>query len=351
MKTWFLIAGTLVLLGGLIFTMSSCATGWNMGGMREEKISEITEDFDGIAIESDTADISILPSEDESCKVVAYDIEKINYSVKVEDGILKIKLEDTRKWFESIIGTTSGSLTVYLPENEYSSLSINEDTGDITVKGFSLGNVDIKLSTGDVNLKDITCGDFSLKMSTGDTSIDGITCESLTSVGDTGDITVKNLTANGNVSIKRSTGHVSINTANISGNLSTETDTGKNNAKDVTCSGDFEHEVSTGKSELTNITCANFNSKGGTGNLTMSNVIATDKFSIKRDTGDVKFNRCDAQEIYVKTDTGDVTGTLLSEKIFITKTDTGSVKVPESYSGGKCKIETDTGDIKISIAQ
>lgn len=351
MKTWFLIAGTLVLLGSLIFTMSSCATGWSMGGKLEEKISEITEDFDGIVIESDTADISFLPSENGSCKVVAYDIEKINYSVKVEDGILKIRLEDTRKWFESIIGTTSGSLTVYLPAREYTSLAITEDTGDITIKGFSLGNVDIKLSTGDVNLKDITCGDFSLKMSTGDTSIDGITCESFTSVGDTGDITVKNLTANGNVSIKRSTGHVSINTANISGNLSTETDTGKNNANDVTCSGDFEHKVNTGKSELTNVSCANFNSKGGTGNLTMSNVIATETFNIKRSTGDTTFNKCDAAEIYVEADTGNVTGTLLSEKVFITKTSTGKVNVPESVTGGKCKITTTTGDIKISIEQ
>ncbi|MBQ3893898.1 MAG: DUF4097 family beta strand repeat protein, partial [Clostridia bacterium] len=79
--------------------------------------------------------------------------------------------------------------------------------------------------------------------------------------------------------------------------------------------------------------------------------IASGRFDIERDTGDVKFDRCDAAEIKVETDTGDVTGTLLTEKVFITKTDTGKVSVPSAASGGRCEIETDTGDIKISIAK
>jgi len=63
----------------------------------------------------------------------------------------------------------------------------------------------------------------------------------------------------------------------------------------------------------------------------------------------VVFEGCDAGEIYVDTDTGDVSGTLLSDKVFIVKTDTGKIDVPNSISGGRCEIETDTGDVKISI--
>ena len=59
---------------------------------------------------------------------------------------------------------------------------------------------------------------------------------------------------------------------------------------------------------------------------------------------------CDASEIFVKTDTGDVRGTLLSEKVFIIKTSAGDVSVPETVTGGKCEISTDTGDIKIGIS-
>jgi hypothetical protein len=40
---------------------------------------------------------------------------------------------------------------------------------------------------------------------------------------------------------------------------------------------------------------------------------------------------------------------LLSEKVFITKSDTGRIDVPETVTGGKCKITTDTGSIRIYI--
>lgn len=352
MKTWFTIAGILIIAGSLIFTLSACNGGLNFDKNLEEKTVNVTDSFEGVDICTSTANISILPSDDGSCKIVSKDIKKIKYTANIENGILKIKTEDTRKWFERISFVNSSALTVYLPLGEYTSLSIDESTGNIAIsEGYKFGNVDIKLSTGNVDLKNIICADFSLKLSTGDTCINGITCKSFTSTGSTGDITVNNITATGNTSVKRSTGNININTANLGGNLSTETDTGNNNAKNVTCLGNFELEVSTGRSELSNITCANFSSEGDTGNLIMNNVIATGKFSIERDTGDVKFNGCDAAEIYVETDTGNVTGTLLSDKIFQTNTDTGSVNVPESWSGGKCKIETDTGNIKISIQQ
>ena len=70
---------------------------------------------------------------------------------------------------------------------------------------------------------------------------------------------------------------------------------------------------------------------------------------IKRSTGKVEFNQCDADTIYVKTNTGSVTGSLLSEKVFITDTDTGKVDVPKTITGGRCEITTDTGNIIISV--
>ena len=88
---------------------------------------------------------------------------------------------------------------------------------------------------------------------------------------------------------------------------------------------------------------------GDTGDIDMVNLIAEGTLSVERSTGNVKFDGCDASEIFVETDTGDVKGSLLSEKLFITETDTGRVEVPHSVEGGRCEIYTDTGDIKISI--
>ena len=59
------------------------------------------------------------------------------------------------------------------------------------------------------------------------------------------------------------------------------------------------------------------------------------------------FKDIDAATIVARTDTGDIEGTILSDKVFMAKADTGDVKVPESLTGGACKLTTDTGDITI----
>ena len=310
MKQWFTLAGILIVVGGLIFTLSACSGGWNFGRKNVEKTVTVEDGFSAISIETDTADISILPSEDGSTKVVSSDIKKIIYNVSVENSVLKIKEEDTRKWFESVFNMSVNTLTVYLPESEYASLSISEDTGDIKVSdSFTFGKIDIDLSTGDTEIYADVTDALKISGSTGDIKVEDITCGSLSVAVSTGDVEVSG----------------------------------------VTCSGDVSVKVSTGDISLSDISCDNLTTIGDTGNLDMTYVIASEKFTIERSTGDIKFNKCDAAEIYAKTDTGDVTGTLLSEKIFITNTSTGKVNIPESITGGKCKITTSTGDIKISI--
>lgn len=392
MKKWFTLAGLLILLGGIVFIMTACGNNWSFktifSGKDEERVTDISEDFNGIDILTDTADISLLPSEDGNRKIVVNDKKNIKYNVSVENGILKINSVDERKWYERMFTFGGASLVVYLPEGEYASLAINESTGDITVPSdFKFGNIDIRLSTGHtrlyasatesvkingstggvtveniacgslevkvstgkITMNNVTCsGDITMKVSTGDAHINNINCKNLTSVGNTGDIKAENLTATENTSIERSTGCVSINNAECAGSLTTRTSTGKTEIFNANCA-DLSITVSTGKSNISDINCANFSSEGTTGSINMVNVIANGTFDIERGTGDVTFEGCDAAEIYVTTDTGNVKGTLLSEKIFVTQTDTGKVKVPESLSGGKCKITTDTGDIKIEI--
>ena len=82
----------------------------------------------------------------------------------------------------------------------------------------------------------------------------------------------------------------------------------------------------------------------------MENVIAEQMITIERSTGDVIFDKCDAFELLIKTDTGNVTGSLLTDKIFIANSDTGHINVPETTTGGKCKITTDTGDIAFTVS-
>ena len=97
------------------------------------------------------------------------------------------------------------------------------------------------------------------------------------------------------------------------------------------------------------IKCKNLTTDGSTGEIVLTNVIATGEFHINRSTGSVIFDGSDANEIFVDTSTGSVSGTLLTEKVFITDTSVGSVSVPKTITGGRCEINTSTGSIDIDI--
>ncbi len=314
-KVLIIIAASLVGAGLIIFAVAMAMNFWDFTKLSTEKyetnIHDITEKFTNISIKTDTADIVLLPSDSESCRVVCYEAATGRHTVSAQDGTLSVNEVNTKKWYQYIgIGIESTKITVYLPESEYSNLAIDESTGDVDIpRNFKFASMDISVSTGDVKSRASVSGTAKIKTSTGDIDIANLTADSL-------DLSVT---------------------------------TGKITLADVSCSGDVKIKVSTGKSNLTSLTCKNLTSDGNTGKIYLTEVIATEKISVERSTGDVKFDRCDAAEILIKTDTGDVSGTLLSDKIFTARTDTGDVDIPRSTSGGRCEITTDTGDIEISV--
>ena len=314
-KIWLMTAALLVLIGCILFVGVMSTLGWDFAKLSTVKYEtntyEINEVFSEISINTDTADIIFVLSDDGKCKVECYEEENAKHFVTIEEDILVVKINNQKSWYD-YIGLHFGSpkITIYLPKTEYTALSISESTGDIEIpKDYSFGNVDISLSTGDV--------DFFA-------------------------------TASRSIKIKTSTGNIRVENTSA-GSLDLSASTGKVTVSGVTCKGTITLGVSTGKAHLTNVACESVISIGSTGNITLGNVIATEKISIERSTGDVKFIGSDAAEIYVETDTGDVTGSLLSNKVFITDTDTGRVDVPKTTTGGRCKIDTDTGDVEITI--
>jgi DUF4097 and DUF4098 domain-containing protein YvlB len=145
----------------------------------------------------------------------------------------------------------------------------------------------------------------------------------------TGDLEVCNNLAFGSVDISLTTGDITLS--------------------DIQCDGNININLTTGKTQMTNVQCKNLVSKGSTGDLKLENVLCQEKLYAKRTTGDIELDGCDGGEIEFDLTTGDVEGTILSDKVFITRTSTGDIDVPESITGGKCKITTTTGDINIKI--
>ena len=270
-----------------------------------------TGDFDDILISVDTADVVFLPSEDGKLKVVCVEEEGCEHIVSTLSGKLSIQAVDTRRWYEKAgVGGEETSVTVYLPKKEYGSLTLRTSTGDVEIPAsFRFASVLMSGSTADIHLQADAEGSISIQTSTGSITLTGLQAASLDLQASTGQITVS----------------------------------------ESVISGAVEARASTGKISFTDLNCAEARVKTSTGDASFDFVLASESIRAETGTGDVRFQRSDALDIFVKTDTGDVTGTLLTTKLFEADTDTGKVKLPVSGPGGRCRLESDTGDFNISL--
>ena len=87
----------------------------------------------------------------------------------------------------------------------------------------------------------------------------------------------------------------------------------------------------------------------GSGNVNISAVTISYGFTASGKSGDLKFTDFDASYMDVSTTSGNVTDSLRTGKQFDVVSERGDVEIPESEDGGKCRIRTSTGDIKVSI--
>lgn len=269
-KIWLIIATSLVALGCIIFSVAMTKNYWDFTKLSTVKYEtntyQINENFSNISMNTDTADILFIPSDDKMCKVVCYEMSDMKHTTTVQNDTLTINVTDEREWYDHI-GITLGSpkITVYLPKTEYDSLAIKEDTGDIEVpKDFKFGSIDIATSTGDITVSGVTCeGDLKINVSTGKVNLTDIKCKSLISDGSTGDFSLKNVIATEKFSIERSTGDVKFDDCDAT-EIWVETDTGDVTGKLLsekifitqTSTGDVNVPKSTngGKCEITTST-------------------------------------------------------------------------------------------------
>ena len=314
-KIWLIVGFFLVIVGLGLFTAAMMANRWDFSRLSttefETNIHEIRENVHSIAMDTDTAGVRVVPSEDGMCKVVCRASTKDRHTIKVEEGMLTVTQTDDREWYDYIgihLGETM--ITVYLPEGEYTALVIRGSTGNVEIpRGFHFSRMEIIASTGDVENAASAAGEMKIKTSTGDIHVESVTA----------------------------------------GTLDLSVSTGKITAESIDCEGEFMLHVSTGKADLIDVMCGSLISVGSTGDISMRDVNVEASLSVERSTGNIRLDMCDAAELSLKTSTGDVSGTLLSEKVFITRTSTGDVEVPETMHGGKCEITTNTGDIQIRI--
>lgn len=293
-KIWLVAASVLVTVGAIIFAGVISMLKWDFSKLTtirfQTKNYEITDDFKNVEIKTKTAQIEFVMSDDEKCSVNCVEQVKLSHSVNVEGVTLSIRVVDTRRWYEHIgISFKKPKITVALPKDAYEKLVISTNTGDISIPhGFTFESIDITQTTGDVTSGANASGDIKIESVTGDIKLENVTAD--------------------NVSL----------------------------------------HVTTGDVKVSKMQCQELKTRATTGHVKLTDVIAKETFNIKVTTGDVTLDKCDAQELEIKTSTGDVKGTILSDKVYVAKASTGKVRVPDTASGGRCKITTTTGNITIN---
>lgn len=314
-KNWLGTGASLILVGLILYVGAMTALKWDYAKMSTidyvSNTHEIKESFRNISLKTDEARIVFALSKDGKCRVECYEEAKAVHAVAVKEATLSIEMTHTRSWYDYIgIHYESPKITVYLPKQEYNALSINLNVGNIEIENkLAFTNADIRLSTGNVNYGASTKEAIHIQIGTGNISVGRLTA--------------------GSLDISSAVGTVAIT--------------------DLTCKNDLTLGLTTGTTSLNDVFCGNLVSTATAGEITLDHVIAREKFTIERDTGNIKFKGSDAAEIHVKTNTGNVSGSLLTNKVFLAKSESGKVHLPPSTTGGPCKIDVLTGNIDMEI--
>lgn len=272
-KGWLIAAAVLVILGMALFAGALAAYDGDFFKFSTVTYTtntyEVEGAFDNISVNVDTTRIELVPTNEESCRIVCTESEKVKHTAVVQNDTLAIETIDTRSWYDHIgIFMKSPQMTVYLPQSEYASLSVETHTGDITIpKDFSFETVKIDGDTSDVKCFASVSDVLEINVSTGDVYIADVTAGRLELSTDTGDIRLNGITVEGDMEIETDTGDVSFEKSDAA-RIVVETDTG-----DV---------VGTLRSEKV------FIAETATGKISVPDTAFGGRCEIKTATGDIK---------------------------------------------------------------
>lgn len=332
----------------------------------------IEDKFENISIEGREAAVSLVPSEDGSCKVVCTENDKVYNEITVADNTLSIERIDNSKWYDNIGVTWEQiEITVYLPEEEYEKLSLDNTSGRLTVPAdFTFAEADVVNSAGStsfmadvkgaltventsggVYVGETNVGSLSVSGSSGRVEVFSVCVESDVDVSTTsGGITVTNIEC-ANMSVENSSGSIRISSITANGNMEVKGTSGSIHISETDVNGDMAANASSGSLNLTDVECANLTAENNSGKISCTNVIASEDMNLENSSGGIALEYCDAENLKLTATSGSIKGSLLSEKIFIAEATSGSVDVPKTTSGGVCEVTTTSGSIKMSIVE
>lgn len=367
-----IVAVAMIIIGAVI---SVLAIGMVKGDFNafstvtyEEKIYEITEDFDSISIDESDCEIIFARSENNICKVECAENENSWHEVGVKDGTLCITAFDKPMAHIGIISSRQ-PMMVYLPKDKYDKLTIDSSSGGVNIpEDFTFTDAKVNCTSGSVKFMSNVVSDADINSTSGSVAVSGLTCENLDVSSTSGSVKVGAITAADSISLSATSGSIGASGLNAANNLTIKNSSGsivfdKINAGALTVSASSgrieaddvnadgaEFETTSGSVTLngTRFTGALY-VEATSGGTSLTDTIA-DSMKVTSSSGSIKLNGCDGQDIILKASSGSIKGNLLTGKVFSASSTSGSIKVPEhDRNGGSCVIETTSGSINITV--
>ena len=217
-KIWLICALCLILVGSLVFVGGLASMDFDLTRLSSTQYTtstyQIQEPFQKIILDVDLSHVELLPSADNTCKIVSKSAEKITHQYFVKDDTLFIEELDARKW-QDYIGVNLGSpkVTVYLPVKDYEGITIETDSGDVILKEIYATRMVVETDIGDVKLSACDGALISIETDTGDVTGTLRTGKLFRCSSDTGDIHVPKSEPLGQCEIETDTGDIEIRIA------------------------------------------------------------------------------------------------------------------------------------------
>ena len=180
----FLLSLIIITLSlGLGFALYYGADGIFSFGSREISVkSDETVDAAGlnsIVIDCESADVSIMQSEDKEIRIVhssdAGKRKRDKVSIDRNGGRLEVRLKtDLRTWFSFFSGYEK--LEIYIPVEYNKNLSADTASGDVSLEdNFKFTEIQLSTASGDITAQRLECETAELNTASGDIELDALT--------------------------------------------------------------------------------------------------------------------------------------------------------------------------------
>lgn len=315
--------GVLLIISAVVLLLGLAAAGgalWysdfnikSFDNVYERDVLESSSLINFITVDSESARVIILPSEDEKCIVKYTGLEPEICSAEITTGNLSVEQKSVPV-FRGFTGVrfTESRIDIYLPNSYYESLNVETESGSVSVfDGFSCRKSHIKTESGSVKIS------FSDDEST-------------------------------SVSVSTQSGSIAAKGINALEDVSLESESGSIIASDIKTDY-LQASTRSGRIEVSDAQVSRSVIDSKSGRIELTDFISFHSLKANTQSGAILLYGVDSENIDMESASGRIAGSLLSQKRFDASSASGSVNVPKSGGDGECRIKTASGSINIEI--